>query len=163
MPNELWKVIEQDKTLIDVAFRPIPIVITKAFSYKYPNLNIKPGVFSVLHTFGEDLKFNVHFHTLTTEGGITNNGEWRTAFVSYESLRKVWQYHLLTRLKEAMPETGENAEFIDRMFKQYPNGFYVRAKDRTPKEKRELIKYLARYVRHPAIAQSRITAYDGNS
>ena len=163
MPDELWKVIEHDKKLIDVAFRTIPIVISKAFSYKYPNLKIKPGVFAVLHTYGEDLKFNVHFHTLTTEGGITNNGEWRNAFVSYESLRKVWQYHLLTRLKEAMPQTKDNAQFIDRMFKQYPNGFYVRAKDRTPKEKQDLIKYLARYVRHPAIAQSRITSYDGNT
>jgi hypothetical protein len=165
MPDAVWKVIEKDKKLIDVAFRTIPIVVTQAFDYKYKNkgLKIKPGIFAVLHTYGEDLKFNVHFHTLTTQGGITQYNQWKNAFVSYESLRKVWQYHLLTRLKEAMSKTRENNIFIHRMFKKYPNGFYVRAKDRTPKEKHKLIKYLARYVRHPAIAQSRITSYDGNT
>lgn len=51
---------------------------------------------------------------------------------------------------------------IDRLFKDYPEGFYVFA----PKESRitsrhRVSKYVARYVRHPAIANSRICAYDG--
>jgi hypothetical protein len=47
------------------------------------------------------------------------------------------------------------------MFKDYPEGFYVLA----PKESRitsrhKVSKYVARYVRHPAIANSRICGYN---
>ena len=42
------------------------------------------------------------------------------------------------------------------------NGFYVRAKDRI-EEKEELIKYIGRYIRHPAVAECRVTDYDSKS
>ena len=51
---------------------------------------------------------------------------------------------------------------IDRLFKDYPRGSYVFL----PKESRissrhRISKYVARYVRHPAIANSRICGYNG--
>jgi len=51
---------------------------------------------------------------------------------------------------------------IDRVFKDYLKGFSVFA----PKESRitsrhKIPKYVARYVRHPAIANSRICGYNG--
>lgn len=52
--------------------------------------------------------------------------------------------------------------FIHNQFKQYPKGFYVRAKD-TIDNKKGMIKYIGRYIRHPAIAESRIESYDGKS
>jgi len=58
---------------------------------------ITPGITAVLHTFGEDLKFNVHFHCIVTSGGVTKRGDWiKLNFFFYEGLRKVWQYHALT-------------------------------------------------------------------
>lgn len=49
---------------------------------------------------------------------------------------------------------------IDSIFKKYPDGFYVRAKD-TINNKKGMIKYIGRYIRHPAVAESRISSYDG--
>ncbi len=48
------------------------------------------------------------------------------------------------------------------MFKEYPEGFYIFA----PEESRitschGITKYVARYVRHPAVANSRICGYNG--
>jgi len=47
------------------------------------------------------------------------------------------------------------------MYRQYPNGFYVwlhkRGRIKSPKE---IGKYVGRYVRHPAIANSRIDYFD---
>ena len=48
------------------------------------------------------------------------------------------------------------------MFKDHPNGFYVYAKDELNNDK-GLLNYIARYVHHPAIAQSRITGFDGET
>jgi len=58
-------------------------------------------------------------------------------------LRKSWQYQLLKTLKEELPDSPENRELIDRMFKEYPNGFYVRAKD-TINNKKGMIRYIGR-------------------
>jgi len=50
-------------------------------------------------------------------------------------------------------------EFIKKMYTDHPSGFYVRAKDRIYGTK-GLLKYIARYIRHPAIAECRIDTFD---
>ncbi len=76
-------------------------------------------------------------------------------------MRTSWQYQLLTRLKEVLADTVENRRLIDFLFKRYPEGFYIRAKD-TINNKKKMIKYIGRYIRHPAVAESRIIFYDGS-
>jgi len=70
-------------------------------------------------------------------------------------LRKSWQYHLLTNIKKAIPATPENSKLIDDMFKQYPKGFYVHAKD-TVDNRKGMVRYIGRYIRHLTIAESRM-------
>ncbi len=63
--------------------------------------------------------------------------------------------------KKALPDTKENAKFIDRLL-DYPNGFYAHLpKESRIKSKRDVSKYVGRYVRHPAIANYRLYGYDG--
>ena len=52
---------------------------------------------------------------------------------------------------------------VEEAYRKYPNGFcvYVR-KDRISSRK-GLAKYIGRYVRHPAIANTRIVAYNGEA
>lgn len=164
LPDEIWSLMKADRNLIDVAAKQILVLIRSVFEYfidKLKRTKIIPGITAVLHTFGEDLKFNVHFHCLVTCGGVNEEGDWiGINYFPYEALRKVWQYQVLTALKAAMPETYENKCFIDKMFKDHPNGFYVHAPD-TVKNDKGLLEYISRYVRHPAIAQSRIRSFDG--
>jgi len=162
MPDELWKIIETRKELLNVAFHSIFLTIRDVFYHQCNKKHhVLPGILAVLHTYGEDLKFNVHFHCVITEGGLNDANDWiNIPYILYESLRKSWQYHLLTSIRKELPETNENRKVIDRMFTHYLDGFYVRAKDRTPRDKQDLLRYIARYIRHPAIAQSRINSFD---
>lgn len=115
----------------------------------------------VLHPYGKDLKANYHVHVLVTEGGLDEEGKWRErSFLSYKALRKVWQYEVLNRLKDAMPEGEETRNLIDGLFRRYSNGFYVHAK-RGVKKGKGVSRYIGRYIRHPAIANKRIVDYDG--
>lgn len=60
-------------------------------------------------------------------------------------------------------ERGQDQDLIDRVWEAYKDtGFYVRAKD-VIKRKQKLVRYVGRYVRHPAIAESRIEGYDGKT
>jgi len=126
-------------------------------------VKLKIGMIQVLQTYGADMKYDPHIHSIVTEGGFDSMKNWvHVDFIKYEGWRKKWQYELLTRLKKELPRCTETNIFIDRHFKNYPNGFVVYGKRRF--EKREgwnMARYIGRYVKHPPIAESRITAYDG--
>jgi hypothetical protein len=121
---------------------------------------IFPGVIGVLHTFGDDLKHHPHFDCIVTDGGVNDAGDWISVIVSYKAWRMVWQYQVLTALRAYLPPTKENLHLIDSLFKRYPKGFVVYPKDRISKDKKKFLGYIARYIRHPPIANSRIISFD---
>lgn len=119
-----------------------------------------PGVICVLHPFGKDLKLNPYVHVLVTEGGLNCKGEWvPVTFFEYGALRRIWLYQLLKAVKRRLPNSPENSVLIDRLFKDHEEGFYVFAKRRVTSP-RGIARYVARYVRHPAIAESRLSEFN---
>ena len=52
-------------------------------------------------TYGSDLKWNPHIHTLFTEDGIDKNNKWfkKLSHISYKYLRKSWQKLVLDIIK----------------------------------------------------------------
>ena len=65
--------------------------------------NFRPGVVTVLHTFGSDLKFNCHIHALYTLGGIdTRTGCWRSReYLSAKSIKQRFKTIFLSGLRQA--------------------------------------------------------------
>lgn len=160
IPEELRSFFYEDRTLLrvlmDCAINTVSDVLEWKLRYK-----ATPGVIVVLHTYGRDMKFNPHLHCLVTEGGFRKNGGWVDVNVfPYRMLRRSWQYQLLTNMKSEIADTLKNRRLIDDLFQQYPEGFYVRAKD-TINNKKGMIRYIGRYIRHPAVAEGRIESYDG--
>lgn len=119
-----------------------------------------PGILVVVHTFGRDLKFNPHVHLLMTEGGL-RGGQWEPIpFLPYALLRKKWQYYLLTGIKRSWAESREDSRFIDRLFKDNIQGFYVNGESQMTSS-RYAARYIGRYIARPALAEHKITSYDG--
>lgn len=151
---DLWPILEANpegrKVLYEAANRTLRKVIKG-----------EPGIVMVLHPYGKDLKVNYHVHVLATEGGMSKTGEWiNQPYLNYKALRKVWQYECLTRLRTELSSEPDTRQMIDRLFKQYRNGFYVHAEPRVTNGQ-GVGRYIGRYIRHPAIADTRIVAYDG--
>jgi hypothetical protein len=156
VPAELWPLLEANPEWRKVLFGAANRTLRKV-------LKAQPGMVMVLHPYGKDLKVNYHLHVLVTEGGLTEKGDWQDqAYMNYGGLRKIWQYECLTALRAIMPKTAQAAQFIDRLFTTYRNGFYVYAKPRV-KDGQGVSRYIGRYLRHPAIADTRIVAYDGTT
>lgn len=154
VPEELWPVLEENaewrKELFGAAHRTLSKVIKH-----------ESGMVMVLHPYGKDLKVNYHIHVLVTEGGLDEAGIWQAQpYVNYAALRKIWQYEVLTGLRQVMPQLTANRQLVDKLFRKYPNGFYVHAEPRVENGK-GISRYIGRYIRHPAIADARIVAYDG--
>jgi hypothetical protein len=73
-------------------------------------------------------------------------------WVKLSVLRRIWQYQLLTLVKRVLSRSLENRCLIDRLFREYSDGFYVYAKRRVSKP-RQIAGYIGRYLRHLAIAE----------
>ncbi len=159
LPAQLRPYLQNNKKLIAVVSQCILSTTCDTFNYKKPkDQQVTPGIISVLHTFGKDLKFHPHFDCMVTMGGVTAAGKWLNSKpFSPKSIRRVWQYRVLNSLKGNIPN-----ELIDYLFKKYPNGFVVDDKI-LPKNRKKKVDYIARYIRHPPIAESRIDYFDSEN
>ena len=164
LPDRMWGLFLEDrdllKVLMDSAIETLNAVLSHSVHKK-----VRVGAIVVLHPFSRDLSLKPHIHILMTEGGFDRKGNFiEKKYIPFEAMRKVWQYTVLSNIKRALPATKENAVFIDRLFKDYPDGFYAHLPlESRITSKRKIAKYIGRYVRHPAIANYRLCGYDGKS
>ena len=125
--------------------------------------DLTAGIITVVHTFGRNLSFNPHVHVLMTEGGLDDKAKWLGIyFLPYAKLRKQWQYYLLTELRRHLSDIKDVLQLIDTLFVKYPKGFYVNAESKMD-DAQKAVKYVGRYIARPAIAESRIQSYDGET
>ena len=159
MPMVLWKLIEGNWKCISELYR-LPFDILRKTMSERAHQAIKPGVIAAGHTFGKDLKFNVHFHTVCTDGGFTRSGLWKSAyFLPYRLLMMRWRDAVLGIIRKHCGSDMHAQIILAAMYHDYPHGFRVwRIKGRMAKK--ELVRYIARYIRHPAIADRRIVKYE---
>ena len=157
MPAELRVLFEADQSLFKILMDAVSNTLQQMLKDKHGAV---PGVVCVLHPYGKELNLNPHVHVLFTEGGLTKGGEWvPVSFLEYGVLRRIWQYQLLSMVRRVLPRSLENKRLIDRLFVEHKDGFYVYAKRRVSRP-RLIAAYVGRYLRHPAIAESRISDFN---
>lgn len=157
LPEILWKYIKENRKLQKVIMDTASKTIKDLLSYSLKQ-EVTPGIILVLHPFGRDLKFKPHVHALITEGGYNSQNKFVKLgnYICYQVFHKKWQYHLLSALKGLVPSA-----VIDKCYIQYPQGFVAHIRPERIGHGQGLIRYVGRYIRHPAIANSRIIDYNG--
>ena len=159
IPDMLWDYFHDDRTLFKVLMDVAYKTIREVFS-KMKRVKLIPGVIEVFHPFGKDLKHQPHVHMIVTEGGFDKNNNFIQLgnYIPYNTLHKNWEYNILKKLKKLIPK-----EIVDLAHRKYPRGFCVYVREDRISSRKGLVKYIGRYVRHPAIANSRIIAYNGEA
>ena len=138
--------------------------VKKRKTRKY-NLKYSPGFFAFLHTFGRPLNFNTHIHVIIAEYIVDKNKNLKKFnHFNYDALSKRFMKILLDKM-ELYFGKDKFKKTKNEMYLKYKNGFYVNNKLEDDGYKfnslEELIRYLTRYCSRPAMAESRITNYDG--
>jgi len=163
VPDVLWPIMrgyrELHKVYMDAAIK----AINDTLSYCLRR-DVIAGAIVVFHPFSRDLEFKPHIHALVTEGGFDKYGKFVSKkYIPARAMRRTWQYQVLTRFKKVLPKSRHMSMLIDSLFKKY-DGFYAYLPEESRiTSKRQIGKYVGRYVRHPAIANSRICGYDGEN
>lgn len=134
---------------------------------KDPNyLDAVPGIISVLHTWGQQLSFHPHIHSIVSGGGITGDNIWREAqkndyrfLFPIKAMSIVYRAKFLQALKQ-MINKGEVVLPEDKDAKQLLNLLYhkdwivyAKAPFGGPQA---VIEYLGRYTHKVAISNHRI-------
>jgi len=131
-------------------------------------LNAKPGIISVLHTWGQQLSFHPHLHCIVSGGGITAAGEWKEAkknpyrfLFPVKAMQQVYKGKFLQRLKQLIG-SGQVSVPAEVNVKQLLHTLY--SKDWVVYAKapfggpHAVIEYLGRYTHKVAISNHRISS-----
>ncbi len=167
MPDELWPLFKDNRHLLN-QLSPLAAKTILTFAEKK---GILPGIFTALHTFGRDLKWNVHIHLSASLGGLLIGlNTWKDIHYVKKPITDQWRYAIIHLLRQAkkegnlqVPEALEDADewnaFLDRQYKKYWQVHFAKPTN-TPLH---TIKYLGRYVSRPPLAMSRIREFDGKT
>jgi len=126
--------------------------------------SLKGGSIVVIQTHGRNGQYNPHLHVIATSGGWDAEArQWRHLdYVPYPLLRKKWQWHLLTMLRQTV-KTPEMRRLVETCYTRYREGFVTNVqKGEVPARYQSLATYLAKYVVSPPISLRRIDRYDGH-
>ncbi|WKZ16675.1 MAG: transposase [Candidatus Jettenia caeni] len=85
MPEELWIFFWLNRSLLN----RIPLIAATLIKDWAQTKGFLPGIFLAIHTFGRDLKKNIHIHLSTTAGGLSPcHTRWiGKAYFYHESLK----------------------------------------------------------------------------
>ena len=122
------------------------------------------GSIMVIQTHGRNGQYNPHLHIIATSGGWDRQAQqWvHLDYVPYPLLRKKWQWHLLTMLRQTV-KTSAIRRLVDTCYTRYREGFVTNVqKGDVPARYQSLARYLAKYVVSPPISLRRIDRYDGH-
>jgi Putative transposase/Transposase zinc-binding domain len=122
------------------------------------------GYIMVIQTHGRNGQYNPHLHIIATSGGWDRQAQqWvHLDYVPYPLLRKKWQWHLLTMLRQTV-KTSAIRRLVDTCYTRYREGFVTNVqKGEVPARYQSLARYLAKYVVSPPISLRRIDRYDGH-
>src|SRR5215470_15280369 len=124
---------------------------------------LKGGYIVVIQTHGRNGQYNPHLHIIATSGGWDAQArQWiHLDYVPYAMLRKKWQWHLLTMLRQTV-KPQELQRLVHTCYTKYRQGFVTNVqKGDVPARYQSLARYLAKYVVGPPISLRRIDRYDG--
>jgi hypothetical protein len=125
--------------------------------------HLKGGDIVVIQTHGRNGQYNPHLHIIATRGGGDQQARpWvHLDYVPYPLLRKKWQWHLLTMLRQTV-KTPEMRRLVDTCSTRYREGCVTNGqKGDVPARYQSLATYLATYVVSPPISLRRIDRSDG--
>jgi len=161
VPQQLHRLARNNKKAFYGLILKSAWACTKKVCADTQNLGGLPGMIAVLHTFGSDMKYHLHVHTLVTFGGVTAQGwSWpkrKKWIATFRTMSREWRQTFLKKLQYAITKqtiipTHDHEEVIASItnirwtVKQVPPTMQVE----------RIQQYLSRYINRIAISKSRL-------
>ena len=162
MPRELWAIFKRNRHLLHDLPDLAAGVLQQWISMRY---GAKAIIMIVPHTFGGDLKFNCHLHTLISTGAFEEStGRWIPELqLNKNAVMKMWRYAVIEHLRGALKAGVLKSQLSPPHTRRLLSTAYYSEKHRSwiilwdmIVSKAHFLGYVARYLRRPPIAMWRI-------
>jgi hypothetical protein len=168
LPHELNSlVLGHRKILYNLLFdASAQTLLTFAKDKKY--VGAVPGIISVLHTWGQQLSFHPHVHSIVSGGGITDDSNWKDGkkniyrfLFPIKAMSVVYKTKFLQALKElianktVIPIADADTSALFNTLYEREWIIYAKAPFGGPQS---VIEYLGRYTHKVAISNHRISS-----
>ena len=166
LPDELWPIFDIHRHLLGKLSALAANILLKQAKDK----GLTPAIFTAIHTFGRDLKWNVHIHVSVTCGGLTEDHEQWKALTFYQKIiMPQWRYAVISLLREHyhgelieppqhLPDGRSWQTLLDDNYQKH----WIVHFAKPTRKPIHTIQYLGRYISRPPLAMSRLKHYDGN-
>jgi len=170
LPHQLNCLIKDNKQeLLSMLLRTAADTIKDWMEHKY---NIKPGIISVLHTFGETKEYHVHVHMIVSWGGIDNQTKAlrpiKGEYVDYNFLKNKFRCKFEDELV-AMFDNGtlqhgfsnriNFLQFIQRMNRKR----WIIHLEPPMNIPTQVVRYIGRYSKRACLSEYKITGMEGGN
>lgn len=128
---------------------------------------IKIGIFTALHTFGQNLQWHPHIHLSVTRGGLSEcENIWKKMYFTKRKTMPMWRFSIVNLLRTAykaenlviphqyqdcMADLTSFNRFINP---EYNKSWHVHFAKAQPSHHQN-VDYLARYLKRPPLSNSR--------
>ena len=104
MPDSLWPIFWLNRHL----FGLIAAIAAGIIQHIAAKKKAVVGIFTALHTFGRDLKRNVHIHLSVTCGGLNDQGKWVNLYFPSEVIKRMWRYRIINLFRKRVQKLQPN-------------------------------------------------------
>lgn len=149
------------KQMYNLLFRATAKTV-KELSKNDAHLGANSGLISILHTFGSDMKYHIHIHSLMTFGGIDSEGDWRfpnhkKRICRNSKLRATFKRIFLEGLRELFNEgLLEYHTGYDQAVEKVKDKAWTVFVTHPTMQTKTIELYLARYINRIAVTNSRL-------
>lgn len=167
LPHQLNNLIKDNKQqLLDFLFKAAKESVMDWMQHKY---GLKPGIISVLHTFGETKQFHTHIHMILSWGGINSSNyieQIKGEYVNYDFIQTKFRCKFEDKLVKMFDSNAlwhkfedriEFLRFIKRINKNNWRVHFEPAMDNPS----QVIRYIGRYSKRACLSEYKITNIQG--
>jgi hypothetical protein len=116
--------------------------------------DFRPGMVSVIQTFGEGAKFHPHVHALVSRGGFSASGEWiPLPYVDEAAAEKLFRHKVLGLLRRTGLLSQERIDLLDSWRR---SGFSVHNRVFVHSREGREFEALVRYMMRPPVSLARL-------
>lgn len=159
LPHQLNTVARNNEALIYSLIMKVAWMTVKSIGTKS---NYTPGMTSILHTFGSDMKYHIHVHALVTFGGLSDEGVWiypkeKHKLDKYRSICANYKAIFIKEL-ESLHRAGKIIYHQDfgTLIEDVKKIRWVVHSTRPTMDTKIIEEYLAKYINRIAVSNKRL-------
>lgn len=162
LPHQLNRLAHQNESKVYSLLMKSAWKTIKRLSEDPKNLGALPGMISVLHTFGSDMKYHIHVHALVTFGGIDQQGNWqypkrKKKLAPYRRMCTIFREIFLRGLLKLYHQKQlKYTRDFEELYNDISDIRWVVHNTQPTIDTTILERYLARYINRTSISNSRL-------